>query len=324
MGKIVDIQKKLAAEIELFRLDNGQVLVLQAVDRYHNKPKIIVICSKEEREVAEENILAMIRNAQDQIDMICKTRGKKSRQIKYVMKTVCADDGTIIISMTEAHQSMRISREALLDLLFDRMQVTRDWVKNKELLKYDPDARALLLSYIPTPGGLHTMPPAVAEVYGLREARDAVVDGCDEQYQLCYDTGYSYRVTYFNQGMRHQVSAGHVLIVAMDNPKDAAIEYAVPRKVRMDKDDRLCFRLDSKYNVPLKTGIVRRLKSSTNYMSMERATKERGADGDKFLSGSANPAEDLWVPVRKIIGSIPEGLDREQPSWHDVPEREDF
>lgn len=45
--------------------------------------------------------------------------------------------------------------------------------------------------------------------------------------------------------------------------------------------------------------------------------------GDIFI---AYPADDPWAPVRQVIGTFPDGFlaDREQPSWEEVPEREDF
>ncbi len=38
------------------------------------------------------------------------------------------------------------------------------------------------------------------------------------------------------------------------------------------------------------------------------------------------PTEDPWFPLRLSIGQMPDDFmnDREQPSWNDVSEREDF
>ena len=38
------------------------------------------------------------------------------------------------------------------------------------------------------------------------------------------------------------------------------------------------------------------------------------------------PVDDPWLPLRLSIGQMPDDFmsDREQPSWKDVPEREDF
>ena len=43
--------------------------------------------------------------------------------------------------------------------------------------------------------------------------------------------------------------------------------------------------------------------------------------GDIFV---AFPADDPWASLRQVIGTFPEDfmIDREQPSWNDVPERE--
>ena len=43
--------------------------------------------------------------------------------------------------------------------------------------------------------------------------------------------------------------------------------------------------------------------------------------GDIFI---AYPAEDPWAPVRQVIGTFPDDfmIEREQPSWHEVPRRE--
>lgn len=40
----------------------------------------------------------------------------------------------------------------------------------------------------------------------------------------------------------------------------------------------------------------------------------------------AYPAEDPWLPVRQLAGTFPSDFmnDREQPSWGEIPEREDF
>ena len=45
--------------------------------------------------------------------------------------------------------------------------------------------------------------------------------------------------------------------------------------------------------------------------------------GDIYI---AFPADDPWAPVRQVIGTFPEGFmaDRDQPSWDEVPEREDY
>ena len=45
--------------------------------------------------------------------------------------------------------------------------------------------------------------------------------------------------------------------------------------------------------------------------------------GDGFI---LFPADDPWFPLRLSIGQIPEDfmIDRGQPSWDDVPEREEF
>lgn len=45
--------------------------------------------------------------------------------------------------------------------------------------------------------------------------------------------------------------------------------------------------------------------------------------GDVFI---AYPASDPWAPVRHVIGTFPEDFleDRNQPSWDDVPNREDL
>ena len=45
--------------------------------------------------------------------------------------------------------------------------------------------------------------------------------------------------------------------------------------------------------------------------------------GDIFI---AYPAEDPWAPVRKVIGTFPPDFmeDREQPSWTDIPKREEL
>ncbi|MBR3458634.1 MAG: hypothetical protein IKH16_10870 [Selenomonadaceae bacterium] len=39
-----------------------------------------------------------------------------------------------------------------------------------------------------------------------------------------------------------------------------------------------------------------------------------------------SPIDDPWFPLRLSMGQMPEDFmaDREQPSWDDVPEREDF
>lgn len=45
--------------------------------------------------------------------------------------------------------------------------------------------------------------------------------------------------------------------------------------------------------------------------------------GDIYI---AYPADDPWGPVRQVIGTFPDDFmsDREQPSWRDVPVREEF
>ena len=45
--------------------------------------------------------------------------------------------------------------------------------------------------------------------------------------------------------------------------------------------------------------------------------------GDTYI---AYPVDDPWASVRHVIGTFPEDFleDREQPSWDDVPKREDF
>ena len=45
--------------------------------------------------------------------------------------------------------------------------------------------------------------------------------------------------------------------------------------------------------------------------------------GDIFI---AYPADDPWAPLRQVIGTFPADYmeDREQPTWDEVPEREDF
>lgn len=45
--------------------------------------------------------------------------------------------------------------------------------------------------------------------------------------------------------------------------------------------------------------------------------------GDVFI---AYPTDDPWAPLRQVIGTFPEDFisDRNQPSWDDVPAREDF
>ena len=45
--------------------------------------------------------------------------------------------------------------------------------------------------------------------------------------------------------------------------------------------------------------------------------------GEIFI---AFPADDPWAPLRQVIGTFPEDfmVDREQPTWDDVPDREEF
>ena len=45
--------------------------------------------------------------------------------------------------------------------------------------------------------------------------------------------------------------------------------------------------------------------------------------GDTYV---AYPADDPWVSARQVIGTFPEDfmVDREQPRWPDIPEREAF
>ena len=45
--------------------------------------------------------------------------------------------------------------------------------------------------------------------------------------------------------------------------------------------------------------------------------------GDIFI---AYPADDPWAPLRQVIGTFPADYmeDREQPTWDEVPDREDF
>ena len=45
--------------------------------------------------------------------------------------------------------------------------------------------------------------------------------------------------------------------------------------------------------------------------------------GDIYI---AYPADDPWAPVRQVLGTFPEGFmdDRAQPSWDEVPEREEL
>lgn len=45
--------------------------------------------------------------------------------------------------------------------------------------------------------------------------------------------------------------------------------------------------------------------------------------GDVFI---AYPVDDPWAPVREVIGTFPPDfmVDREQPSWDDVPNREEL
>ena len=45
--------------------------------------------------------------------------------------------------------------------------------------------------------------------------------------------------------------------------------------------------------------------------------------GDVFI---AYPTDDPWAPLREVIGTFPEDFmpDRDQPSWNEVPVREEF
>ena len=45
--------------------------------------------------------------------------------------------------------------------------------------------------------------------------------------------------------------------------------------------------------------------------------------GDIYI---ACPADDPWAAARKVIGTFPSGFmdDREQPSWQDIPNREEM
>ena len=45
--------------------------------------------------------------------------------------------------------------------------------------------------------------------------------------------------------------------------------------------------------------------------------------GDTFI---AYPTDDPWAPVRQVIGTFPLEImaDRNQPSWEEVPSREDL
>lgn len=45
--------------------------------------------------------------------------------------------------------------------------------------------------------------------------------------------------------------------------------------------------------------------------------------GDIYI---AFPADDPWAPVRQVIGTFPDGFlaERDQPTWDEVPEREEF
>lgn len=45
--------------------------------------------------------------------------------------------------------------------------------------------------------------------------------------------------------------------------------------------------------------------------------------GDTYV---AYPADDPWASARQVIGTFPEDfmVDREQPRWPDIPEREAF
>ena len=37
----------------------------------------------------------------------------------------------------------------------------------------------------------------------------------------------------------------------------------------------------------------------------------------------AYPADDPWLPLKQVMGTFPEDLEREQPGWDSVPDRED-
>ena len=45
--------------------------------------------------------------------------------------------------------------------------------------------------------------------------------------------------------------------------------------------------------------------------------------GDTFI---AYPVDDPWAPAKQVIGTFPDDFmaDRNQPSWNDVPEREEL
>ena len=76
-----------------------------------------------------------------------------------------------------------------------------------------------------------------------------------------------------------------------------------------------------------KTRIFQNGNSQALRIPMEMRTEKKeyciNKIGDIFI---AFPADDPWAPVRQVIGTFPEKFlaDREQPSWDEVPEREDF
>lgn len=211
---LVEVRKSLHQDIAdtVKATEHTALRVLREpnISKKQPSPKIIIVVDTDKQaEELKDSVLASVRGTNNVIESQLSESLLERWEIRYKVKIVHAT-GDIMLSVKPAQYRETLSGE-----------------KVKEKLQ---ELKSLLL-------------------YNIKETREVIdkcIDGIKPKKSYIYakSTGSSYRVTFFNDEIRQQVSVGNVLIVVSDT--NSQIIDTPPRKQRSDKKDCL-------YDIPIST-----------------------------------------------------------------------
>lgn len=211
---LVEVRKSLHQDIydTVNATEHTALRVLREpnISKKQPSPKIIIVVDTDKQaEELKDSVLASVRGTNNVIESQLSESLLERWEIRYKVKIVHAT-GDIMLSVKPAQYRETLSGD-----------------KVKEKLQ---ELKSLLL-------------------YNIKETRE-VIDKCIDRikpkksYIYAKSTGSSYRITFFNDEVRQQVSVGNVLIVVSNT--DSKIIDTPPRKQRSDKKDCL-------YAIPIST-----------------------------------------------------------------------
>lgn len=204
---LVEVRKSLHQDIydTVNETEHTAIRVLREpnISKKQPSPKIIVIVDNDQKaEELKNSILASVRDTNNIIEAELSKTQLDRWEIRYKVKIVHAT-GDIMLSIKPAEFRETLSGDEVKSKLQEL----------KSLLLYNIDE--------------------------TKEIIDKCIDGINPRKGYIYakSTGSSYRVTFFNDEVRQQISVGNVLIVVSDT--NSQIIDTPPRKQRADKKERL-------------------------------------------------------------------------------------